>query len=123
MIGDGDGNGILCKHGYVCLCLCVCARRLSRPGSGGVFLIEFLSWYVRKIVRQYSFLFSGNTRILFKTTAMERFFYSIIEFLVSRSLTLSISKQDDSVHSISLLTGGHRSGRIPSAAGGEEVQR
>lgn len=59
---------------------------------------------------------------------MERFFYSIIascliEFLASRSLTLSISKQDDSVHSISLLTGGHRSGRIPSAAGGEEVQR
>ena len=49
---------------------------------------------------------------------MERFFYSIIascliESLASRSLTLSISKQDDSVHSISLLTGGHRSGRIP----------
>ena len=77
---------------------------------------------------QFLFLFSGNARILFKTTAMERFFYSIIascliEFLASRSLTLSISKQDDSVHSISLLTGGHRSGRIPSAAGGEEVQR
>ena len=38
---------------------------------------------------------------------MERFFYSIIascliEFLASRSLTLFISKQDDSVHSISL---------------------
>ena len=36
---------------------------------------------------------------------MERFFYSIIascliEFLAYRSLTLSISKQDDSVHSI-----------------------
>ena len=82
----------------------------------------------KKIVRQFSFLFSGNARILFRTTAMERFFYSIIascliEFLASRSLTLSISKQDDSVHSISLLTGGHRSGRIPSAAGGEEVQR
>ena len=59
---------------------------------------------------------------------MERFFYSIIascllEFLASRSLTLSISKQDDSVHTISLLTGGHRSCRIPPAAGGEEVQR
>ena len=26
MIGDGDGNGILRKHGYACLCLCVCAR-------------------------------------------------------------------------------------------------
>ena len=37
MIGDGDGNGILRKHGYACLCLCVCARRLSRPGSRGVF--------------------------------------------------------------------------------------
>ena len=53
---------------------------------------------------------------------MERFFYSIIascliEFLASRSLTLSISKQDDSVHSISLLTDGHRSGRIPFVAG------
>ena len=40
---------------------------------------------------------------------MERFFYSIIascliEFLASRSLTLSISKQDDSVHTISLVT-------------------
>ena len=74
------------------------------------------------------FLFSGNARILFKTTAMEGFFYSIIascliEFLASRCLTLSISKQDDSVHSIPLRTGGHRSGRIPSAAGGEEVQR
>ena len=41
MIGDGDGNGILRKHGYACLCLCVCARRVSRPGSEGVFLIEF----------------------------------------------------------------------------------
>ena len=46
MIGDGDGNGILRKHGYACLCLCVCARRLSRPGSRGVFLIEF-SFLVR----------------------------------------------------------------------------
>ena len=61
---------------------------------------------------------------------MVRFFYSIvyiasclIGFLVSRSLTPSISKQDDSVHSISLLTGGHRFGRIPSVAGGEGVQR
>ena len=61
---------------------------------------------------------------------MGRVFYSIvyiasclIGFLASRSLTLSISKQDDSVHYISLLTGGHRSGRIPSAAGGEEVHR
>ena len=68
-------------------------------------------------------------RILFKTTVMERFFYSIvyiasylIGFLASRSLTLSISKQDDSDHSISLLTGDHRSGRVPSGAGGEEVQ-
>ena len=70
----------------------------------------------------------GRVFDLFKTTAMERFFYSIIascltEFLASLSLTLSISKQDDNVHSISLLTGGHKSGRIPSATGGEEVQR
>ena len=87
-----------------------------------MFLIEF-SFLVR-----FSFLFSGNAHILFKTTAMEKLFYSIIascliEFLASRSLTLSISKQDDSVHSISFLTGGHKFGRIPSAAGGEEVQR
>ena len=93
-----------------------------------MFLIEFSFLVCLKIVCQFSFVFSGNARILFKTTAMERFFYSIIascliEFLASRSLTLSISKQDDIVHSISLLTGGHRSGKIPSAAGGEEVQR
>ena len=108
--------------------MCVCATTPATWKRGRVFDRVFLSWYVRKIVHQFSFLFSGNARILFKTTAMERFFYSIIascliEFLASRSLTLSISKQDDSVHSISLLTGGHRSGRIPSAAGGEEVQR
>ena len=59
---------------------------------------------------------------------MERFFYSIIascliEFLASRSLTLSISKQDDSVHSISLLTGGHRSGRMPESRPLREVRR
>ena len=97
--------------------------------AGACFWSSFLSWYVKKIVRQFSFLFSGNARILFKTTAMERFFYSIvyiasclIGFLMSRSLTLSISKQDESVHSISLLTGGHRSSRILSAAVGEEVQ-
>ena len=39
--GDGDGDGILRKHGYACLRPCVCARRLSWPGSWGVFLIEF----------------------------------------------------------------------------------
>ena len=103
--------------------MCVCATTLATWKRGRVFDRVFF-------LGQFSFLFSGNTRILFKTTAMERFFYSIvyiasclIEFLASRSLTLSIAKQDDSVHSISLLTGGHRSGRIPSAAGGEEVQR
>ena len=107
--------------------MCVCATTLATWKRGRVFdRVFFLG--TLKNVRQFSFLFSGNARILFKTTAMERFFYSIIascliEFLASRSLTLSISKQDDSVHSISLLTGGHRSDRIPSAAGGEEVQR
>ena len=112
-------------HVYVYVCVRDDSRDLE---AGACFWSSFLSWYVRKSGRQFSFLFSGNARILFKTTAMERLFYSIIascliEFLASRSLTLSISKQDDSVHSISLLTGGHRSGRIPSAAGGEEVQR
>ena len=76
MIGDGDGNEILRKHGYACLCLCVCARRLSRPGSGGMFLIEFSFLARSKIFfRQFSFLFSVNARILFKTTTMERTFY------------------------------------------------
>ena len=101
--------------------MCVCVMTVATWKRGRVFDRVFF-------LGQFSFLFSGNARILFKTTAMERFFYSIIascliEFLASRSLTLSISKQDDSVQSISLLTGGHRSGRIPSAAGGEEVQR
>ena len=101
--------------------MCVCATTLATWKRGRVFdRVIFLG--------QFWVLFSGNARILFKTTAMERLFYSIIascliEFLASRSLTLSISKQDDSVHTISLLTGGHRSGLIPSAAGGEEVQR
>ena len=105
--------------------MCVCATTLATWKRGRVFdRVFFLG--TLKIVRQFSFLFSGNARILFKTTAMERLFYSIIascliEFLVSRSLTFSISKQDDNVHTISLLTGGHRSGQIPSAAGGEEV--
>jgi hypothetical protein len=75
--------------------------------------------------------------LLFETIAMERFFYSIIYvglssractpcligLLPSHSLTLSESKQDDSVPSISLLTGGQTSGRISFVAGGEEVQR
>ena len=108
--------------------MCVCATTLATWKRGRVFdQVVFLG--TLKIVRQFSFLFSGNARILFKTNAMERSFYSIvyiasclIGFLASRSLTLSISNQDDSVHSMSLLTGGHRSGRIPSAAGGEEVQ-
>ena len=106
--------------------MCVCATTLATWKRGRVFdRVFFLG--TLKIVRQFSFLFSGNARILFKTTAMERFFYSIIascliEFLASRSLTLSISKQDESVHSISLLAGGHRSSRIPSVVGGEEVQ-
>ena len=108
--------------------MCVCATTLATWKRGRVFDRVFFLGTLKKIVRQFSFLFSGNARILFKTTAMERLFYSIIascliEFLTSRSLTLSISKQDDSVHTISLLTGGHRSGRIPSAAGGEVVQR
>ena len=108
--------------------MCVCATTLATWKRGRVFDRVFFLGTLKKIVRQFSFLFSGNARILFKTTAMERFFYSIIascliEFLASHSLTLSIPKQDDSVHSISLRTGGHRSGRIPSAAGGEEVQR
>ena len=106
--------------------MCVCATTLVTWKRGRVFdRVFFLG--TLKIVRQFSFLFSGNARILFKTTAMERLFYSIIascliEFLASCSLTLSISKQHDRVHSISLLTGVHRSGRIPSVAGGEEVQ-
>ena len=110
MIGDGDG--ILRKHGYACLSMCVCATTLATWKQGHVCDRVFF-------LGQISFLFSGNARILFKTTAMERFFYSI---LASLSLILGISKQDDSVHSISLLIGGHRSGRIPSTAGGEEVQ-
>ena len=107
--------------------MCVCATTLATWKRGCIFdRVLFLG--TLKNCPQFLFLFSGNVRILFKTTAMERLFYSIIascliEFLVSRSLTLSISKQDDSVHSISPLTGGHRSSRIPSAAGGEEVQR
>ena len=100
--------------------MCVCATTLATWKRGRVFDRVFF-------LGEFSFLFSGNARILFKTTAMERLFYSIIascliEFLASRSLTLSILKQDDSVHTISLLTGGHRSCRIPSAVGGEEVQ-
>ena len=51
---------------------------------------------------------------------MERCFYSIIascliEFLASRSLILSRYKQDSGSDIFSLLTAGHRSGRIPSA--------
>ena len=94
--------------------MCVCATTLATWKRGRILdRVFFLG--TLKIVHQFSFLFFGNTLILFKTTAMERFFYSIIascliEFLASRSLTFSISKQDDSVHSISLLTGGHRSG-------------
>ena len=108
--------------------MCVCATTLATWKRGRVFDRDFFLGTLEKLSASFHFLFSGNARIIFKTTAMERFFYSIIascliEFLASRSLTLSISKQDDSVHSISLLTGGHRSGRIPSAAGGEEVQR
>ena len=72
----GDGNIILRKHGYACLCLCVCAMTLVTWKRGRVFdRVFFLG---KKIARQFSFLFSGNARILFKTTAMERLFYSII---------------------------------------------
>ena len=88
--------------------MCVCATTLATWKRGRVFDRVFF-------LGQFSFFF-GNARILFKTTAMERIFYSIvyiasclIGFLASRSLTLSISKQDDRVHHISLLTGGHRS--------------
>ena len=37
------------------------------------------------------FLFSGNTRILFKTTAMERLFYSIIASCLIEFLRLALS--------------------------------
>ena len=65
--------------------MCVCATTLATWKRGRVFVRVFVSFF-------------GNTRILFKTTAMERFFYSIIascliEFLASRSLTLSISNK------------------------------
>ena len=101
MIRDGDGNGILRKNGYACLCLCVCATTLATWKRGRVFdRVLFLG--TLKNCRQ-SFLFSGNARILFKTTAMERLFYSIIsscliEFLASRSLTLSISVVSNRIH-------------------------
>ena len=107
--------------------MCVCATTLATWKRGRVFDRVFFLGTLKNCPPIFV-SFPGNMRILFKTTAMERLFYSIIascliEFLASRSLTLSISKQDDSVHSISLLTSGHISGRIPSAAGGEEVQR
>ena len=35
MIGDGDGNGILRKHGYACICLC--AMTLATWKRGRVF--------------------------------------------------------------------------------------
>ena len=129
MIGDGDGS--LRKHGYACLCLCVCvcAATLATWKWGRVFDRVFFLGTLKNCPPVFVSFFRERAYFLFKTTAMERFFYSIvyiasylIGFLVSRSLTLSISKQHDSVHSISLLTGGHRSGRIPSAVGGEEVQ-
>ena len=48
----------------------------------------------------HSYVTSGNARILFKTTSMERFFYSIVYIascligsLASRSLTLSIQNK------------------------------
>ena len=102
--------------------MCVCATTLATWKRGHVF-DRFFFLATLKNCPPVFVSFSENECILFKTTGMERFFYSIIEFLVSRSLTLSISKQDDSVQSISLLTGGRRSGRIPSVVGGEEVQR
>ena len=85
-------------HVYVCVCATTPATWKRGHVFDRVFFIGTLN-----IVRQFSFLFSANARILFKTTAMERLLYSVIascliEFLASRSLTLSISKQDDSVH-------------------------
>ena len=107
--------------------MCVCVTTLATWKRGRVFDRVFFLGTLKNCSPVFVSFF-GNARIIFKTTTIERFFYSIIascliEFLASRSLTLSISKQDDSVHTISLLTGGHRSGRTPSAAGGEEVQR
>ena len=86
----------------------VCVRDDSRDlEAGACFWSSFLSWYVSKIVRQFSFLFSGDARILFKTTAMERFFYSIIascliEFLASRSLSPSSYQNKMTVYTLSL---------------------
>ena len=55
---------------YVYVCVCDDSRDLE---GGRVFdRVFFLG--TLKIVRQFLFLFSGNARILFKTTAMERFF-------------------------------------------------
>ena len=86
--------------------MCVCATTLATWKRGRVFYRVFFIGTLN-IVRQFSFLFSANARILFKTTAMERFFYSIIAscligFLASRSLTLSISKKKMTVSTLSL---------------------
>ena len=94
--------------------MCVCATTLATWMRGRVFDRVFFLGTLKNCPPVFVSFF-GNTRILFKTTTMERLFYSIIvscliEFLASRSLSLSILKQDDSVHTISLLTGGHRSG-------------
>ena len=107
--------------------MCVCAITLATWKRGRVFDRVFFLGTLKNCPLVFVSFFRECAYSI-KTTAMERLFHSIIascliEFLASRSLTLSISKQDDSVHTISLLTGGHRSGRIPSAAGGEEVQR
>ena len=63
-------------HVYVYVCVCV--TTLATWKWGRVFDRVFFLGTLKKFVRQFSFLFSGNMRILFKTTAMERFFYSII---------------------------------------------
>src|SRR3990170_1500764 len=46
----------------------------------------------------------------------------LLVLLSSHSLVLSRSKHDSGGHTLSLLTAGHRSGRIPSAGEHEKVQ-
>ena len=107
--------------------MCVCTTTLATWKQGRVFdRVFFLGTLENCLLVFVSF--SRERAYSIENHFYGEIFYSIIsscliEFLASRSLTLSISKQDDSVHSISLLIGGHRSCRIPSAAGGEEVQR
>ena len=111
-------------HVYVYVCVRGDSRDLE---AGRVFARVFFLGTLKKLSASFRFFFPGTRVFYLKSLPWRDFFYSIIascliEFLASRSLTLSTPKQDDSVHSISLLTGGHRSRRIPFATGGEEVQ-